>query len=272
MRNFRENKELKIKIHPFWMLLAFTARLRDSLFIYVLINLLSHYIYSILFFKTPILISYILISLVSIIFYWKNYTIEVNEEFILLKKGAFFKTQKKVDLKNIVGYSINKNIFEKLLNLSSLKLTTAEIDSKEGIKIHYINNDNLRRLLSLMQVNKDDHSYPNVDFSIDKVLLTKKAFSSVSALIFISFVYTLSNQISDFIKINIPIKNIISFFQESTFNFILGLSLLYLFSLIFSFIKTFLTYSNFKLFNNDNFIRTDHGLLKSNENLIQKDN
>lgn len=224
--------------------------------------------------KYVLLIVIIILLMIHVLLYWKNFHLFFDQTRLTIKEGGFFKKERLVNFKDIEGFNEKSNVLEKMFHLSSLILKVEASSSEKKIIIPFVKNKDINKIKDYISISEEKTNINNVDnylykMSYQKIL--KGSFASLNIIILFTFIYTIYINISDFLNISNYVQLLQNLYFKSLTTIIVGSITFIILSLIFGITKNFILYGNFKLNNQNGQIDTQWGYLSTYHNVVEKD-
>lgn len=265
-----------MRIHPLWLIIELIKVLRNVITMYIFLYFIGKYVEFIEVFKIYVVIIIFIYSVVSIMFYWRNFKFRIEKNNLEIYKGKFFSTASYIPLDSVTGYSEHYNFLERLFNLSSLTIKLQTTDEEKDLKVPVINKEKSQLLKSSIDqfsmkeiTDKTEHEQVPF-FTLSKSQLVKGSISSASIIVFLIFLYSLYEKINEYKNIDTWINIIKEKGQESFLYMMIIILTLIILSLVYGFIKTSVKYGNFELYLTEDKICTTWGVFSKINNNITK--
>ncbi|MEK4176063.1 PH domain-containing protein [Aeribacillus sp. FSL K6-1305] len=281
------------RIHPLWIFFLIGKSIKELvLFVITFIIYIRSDSDSILIKITGIaIVFYLIYKIVSILLEWFHFKYLFTNKELYIHEGRFIKEKRYIPLERIQGIKRTTPFFHRLFGLTSLILDTGASGNKSTIKLGMITCEEAERiqkhLSHISSFHKDKGvSEQNVQTSkeIAPELSSRKKYyemtskeifvasvTSLSLLIFLSVLYTIYDNVSDFFSIDSYIDTVISFFQKSWLLTFLGIVALLMLSMAYGWARTYVIYRNFEVTGDNQRIYIRKGLFNQTEFSIPKE-
>ena len=199
-------------------------------------------------------------SLIFLIIYfliWKNTYVYFNNDILKITKGKLIKKVLNINISDIDNINIKTNIFEKALGTSHIKL---DLHNSSPLKLTFKNEETIKiRNQILKKMGKKGKIDFQSDFAYNKKDVLKHLFLSTDLISFLIIIIIIIFVIYELLGPNKGINSL---------PLIIFLLIITFLPLIFSFIKTYLNYSNFKCKKEKQSIRLSSGKFTTYKYLI----
>ena len=193
----------------------------------------------------------LLVFIVGFYISWRNTYLTFEKDHIVLEKGKLFKKVTTINISDIATINLKRNILEKLLNTANIKFElniAGEETFKSKIVFNYQDAINIKN--KILNKEETEEEFESV-IKVTSADIIKHMFLSVNIalIIFMVFIYILLD---------------IFYFDTTTFQgtIMMILMMIILFGpIVISLIKNFLSYYNFKVNRQDNYIKLSYGAL-----------
>ncbi|MFB6115942.1 MAG: PH domain-containing protein [Candidatus Nanosalina sp.] len=195
---------------------------------------------------------------------WQNFDFMVEDDSLKLVHGVISKKDRKIPLKRIQNVDIRRNIFQRALGIAQISIETAGGNQTEA-SLKYLNQDEARNLRDRLQrkekVSREDEEEDMLYEISDRELAVLSATSVDGRVIMaITAVFGIAPGL------------IGGMMEQASFNLTAGLSILLVGTIavtwISSAVSNFLKYWGFKLYDREDSLEYETGLLNRSEGTI----
>ena len=205
----------------------------------------------------------------------------IKDEHLVIRRGFIRKKEISIALSRIHAVNIEQGFIERFLNIVKLKVDTAGTDSTEAA-IDAISNDRAEQLKSLLLnseknfINAENKDQPAEQVVISGLTFRELLYLGISANHLQTFTIILAFAISFVQNLDeIFGSQVVTYVKESYYSVAGSIQLiatvvftLFGVSILLSFFKIFLSYSNFRVTKTDRGLKVMSGLLEKRENII----
>ncbi|RDW16172.1 PH domain-containing protein [Oceanobacillus chungangensis] len=264
-----DEKSLTLKkLHPSWIGFKLFKSMRSLIlfiiFVFMVLDISSNSIFSIYGFSLIGL--FIVYQIGTTILEWKHFTYYLNGEELFINKGKFVTMKRYFPLENIQGINQNTSFFHRLLGLTSLLIDVGSSDKNTSIKLEMISlkeASNIKKTLSEfgnINVSKEEYTEEisdeelkgnsldkNIHYEIELSEILIASLTSLRLLFFLTVLYTIYSELSQFFSIEEHVNKILNYFQSSVTMLSVGIVLLLVCSMVYGVLKTYLQYGGLKV-------------------------
>jgi len=197
---------------------------------------------------------------------WKNYSYWIDEDTLRIKQGVLRKQNRRIPKKRIQNVDIKRNIVQRALGISQVKLETAGGGETEAT-LSYLEFEDAQRLRrQLRQREKQEGSIENEnDEPIYKISDKELALLSLTSI-------DLRQALGIIVLFGIVPSFFGGYLEEAEISLMVGTSIILVTLTILTFfssiVSTFLQYWGFKLYKKENSLEYERGLLNRSEGSI----
>ena len=287
---YEQTSSLK-KLHPIWIGFRLFKSIRSLIlfivFLFIVLDMSSNSIFS--WYGTTLIGLFTVYQIGASVLEWYRFGYYFDQEEIYVQKGRFVKMKRFFPLDLVQGINQNTLLIHRMLGLTSLLIDVGSSDRDSSIKLEMITieeAEQIKKILSKygnIQVNepvasdkdqKEGHKDKNFThhYTIETNEILIASLTSLRLLFFLSVLYSVYSQLSQFLPIEEHINKAIAYFQTSIQMLLLGIALLILCSMIYGFVKTFIQYGGLVVTSDAHRIYLEKGIGSKTSFSIPKDN
>ncbi|KZM52580.1 PH domain-containing protein [Aeribacillus sp. FSL K6-1121] len=287
---YRDSQSSQLKrLPPLWVFLKTVKAIRDTIFLSIFLKFFINYIPVHFDYVKWLMIPYLMYQFVSILLEWKHFGYLLTGKELFVEKGRFIKVHRHIPLERIQGINEFTPLFYRLFGFTILLLDTGTGGDKKdsSIKLEMLSSKEAERIknylitygnLKLENLKKGSDTENDVEetlrrlhYEISKKEIIIGSVTSLKALLFFTFIYSIYSDVKQFFSIEEQIDQILSFFLSSWWMILSGLFILFILSTGYGILKTYIQYGEYKVFSDSNRIYIKKGKVNYTEFSIPKE-
>lgn len=292
---YKQTRYLR-KLHPLWigfkLFKSIKSLIAFILFLFIILDISSNSLFSI--YGISLIALFVIYQVGTTILEWKRFGYYLNQKELFVQKGQFVMMKRYFPLENIQGINQNTSFIHRILGLTSLLIDVGSSDNNSSVKLEMISlkeADNIKKTLSKYsnihlndQVKKEVKEEELKTNSKKRASFTEKnhyeiklseiliaSLTSLRLLFFLSVLYSIYSQLSEFLSIEEYINKALIFFRHSAEMMILGVILLIVSSMAYGLLKTYIQYGGLKVTSDSYRIYIEKGIGSKTSFSIPKD-
>ncbi|MGX9807864.1 PH domain-containing protein [Exiguobacterium acetylicum] len=283
----QEPSMTSFKLHPAWIPYRFGSATKEFVFVAFIISFLFRRLSLPLFswYGYTVLGSFILVRLIGLVLQWKHFTYQLEEQELLIEKGAFMTEKKQIPYERIQGITEYESLFHRVTGLTSLVIETGSADSDADVRLEMLSIQEAAQIKELIESivtrQHDPEALPEVattmlvpnqeQYAIQFKEIALASLTSLSPLFFFFLLYSVYRELSRFLELDDIINSIVRFSTQSNVMRVSMIGILIILALSYGVFRNYRLYSGFRIDADQRLIQIEKGWESVTRFSIQKD-
>lgn len=223
------------------------------------------------------------LTICSIFYKWWSRKYMLNEQAFTFYKGLFNKSEQTIPFSKIQNVNRHTSFFHRLFKMTSLHFETGMTGNLETIKFEVISQQEAMQMEKHVMLRQDveeididspiDESIPNrvIHFQATTKDILKASFTSLSFLLLIPLIGSLYFKINELFNVEQKAEGLYNQIIGNWWVMVIIITILFIVSLLFGIVKTFLKYGKYEISSDDAYIYITKGVLDETAFSIAKE-